>query len=214
MSVFVDKLYDFLQAKGKTVPKSDLQLVEDTANYFGLRPEFLANLINFESGFSTSIQNKTSKATGLIQFMPSTAVAMGTTVDKLKAMTFAQQMVYVKRYIYDEYKARGLVNSDGSIKKNQISQIDLFMMIFYPVAVGNSEYKFPAKVTNQNPGIITPRDYEKMALRDAPFKDLINLSIITAQFTRKNIVPIIIVSVAGVVILTTTLILISKAKTK
>ena len=55
----------------------------------------------FESGetFSPSIKNAAgSGATGLIQFMPSTAVGLDTTTAQLAQMTATEQLEYVRRY--------------------------------------------------------------------------------------------------------------------
>lgn len=187
MSEFVNKLYDFLAARRNTgykylgysvypVTKSDLQLIEDTADYFGFRPEYLANLINFESAgtFNPAITNSIG-ATGLIQFMTFTAPSLGTTTAALRKMTFAQQMVYVKKYIYNNFKAFGWIGTDGKPIKDKVSQIDLFMMIFYPAAVGKGvDYKFPAAVTKSNPNTYTPKDYFDKAVAAAPFKTLLD----------------------------------------
>lgn len=55
----------------------------------------------FETGrtFSPSVVNKAgSGATGLIQFMPQTAIDLGTTVQQLARMSAVQQMDYVEKY--------------------------------------------------------------------------------------------------------------------
>lgn len=66
----------------------------------GLDPSYVAACIAVETGrsFSASIQNPFTKATGLIQFMPSTARAMGTTIDQLASMSATSQLEYVRRY--------------------------------------------------------------------------------------------------------------------
>ena len=55
--------------------------------------------------FSPSIRNKGTKATGLIQFMPKTAIGLGTTIDELAGMTQVQQMDYVYTY-FKSYTGR------------------------------------------------------------------------------------------------------------
>ena len=71
-------------------------------------PSHLAAVIAFESSktFSPSIRNPNGGATGLIQFLPSTARALGTTVADLAAMTATAQLRYVEKY---------LQNAKGSI---------------------------------------------------------------------------------------------------
>lgn len=77
--------------------------------------------------FSPSIKNAAgSGATGLIQFMPATARGMGTTVDKLAAMTQIEQLNYVYKYFLP-YK--GKLRNLG----------DVYMAILWPLAVGKDD---------------------------------------------------------------------------
>jgi hypothetical protein len=73
--------------------------------------------------FSASIQSPHTKATGLIQFMPSTAKALGTGIDALKRMTPLAQLDYVRIY-FEPYRG----------KLRDLS--DLYMAILWPKAVG------------------------------------------------------------------------------
>jgi len=216
MSLFVDELYNWINNNrpNVSVTKSDISIIEDVANYFGLNPKWLANLINFESGFNTKAINRSSNATGLIQFMPSTARSLGTSVSELYSMSFAEQMQYVKKYIYNNYKQLKWIDNNGKPLKNKASQIDLFMMIFYPVAVGNENYPFPEKVVKANSGIATPKDYFNRAVQSAPFKKIIEISMAAQKFARKNIVPIIVISFFGMAIIGTVLYLVIKKKIK
>lgn len=120
----------------------------------GIHPSWLANVINFESGGNPQARNRLSDASGLIQFMPFTAKPYGLTVEQIRAMSGREQMKLVERYF--SRKA-------GKLK----SQEDVYMMVFYPAAIGNPDFQFPASVTKYNPGIYTPRDYVKMANRRA-----------------------------------------------
>ena len=64
-------------------------------------PNHIMACMAFESGrtFSPSIRNAAgSGAVGLIQFMPRTARALGTTTENLAAMTAEDQLEYVRRY--------------------------------------------------------------------------------------------------------------------
>lgn len=68
------------------------------AQDLGFDPNWLMDCMAFESGesFSPSVRNGAgSGATGLIQFMPSTARALGTTTDRLAAMTAEDQLNFV-----------------------------------------------------------------------------------------------------------------------
>ena len=83
-----------------------------------------------ESNISTSAQNPSTKATGLIQFMPATAEGLGTSVSELKQMTWVQQLDYVQRY-FEPYKWR------------LHSVEDLYKVVFFPAAVWKSiDWKF------------------------------------------------------------------------
>jgi hypothetical protein len=92
----------------------------------GFDPNWLMTAIAFETAhtFSPSIRNAAgSGATGLIQFMPSTAKGLGTSVEALAQMTAEDQLKFVFRY-FEVYK--------GRIK----SLDDLYLAIFYPAAIG------------------------------------------------------------------------------
>lgn len=94
-----------------------------------LKPDDLMACMAWESGrsFSASKRNLAgSGATGLIQFMPSTARALGTTTDALARMTPEDQLNYVYKYLRP-WK--------GRIK----SLSDLYMTILWPKAVGKPD---------------------------------------------------------------------------
>ena len=148
------------------ISENEAQAFADVATKNGFRPEWLANLVNFETAgtFSPSIQNPSSRATGLIQFMPATARGLGTSVEALRAMTFLQQLKYV-----DLYLQKGVKVARGRVGGKTLTQIDLFMIVFYPVSVGNPNYQFPANVVSANNGINTPMAYTERALRNRLF---------------------------------------------
>ncbi|MER9891867.1 DUF2272 domain-containing protein [Mesorhizobium sp. M0119] len=91
----------------------------------GCDPSHLSSCMAFETGetFDPRKQNPTSKATGLIQFMPQTATSLGTSIEALLAMTAVQQMHYVSKY-FSPYKNRFKTMSD------------VYMAILWPKAVG------------------------------------------------------------------------------
>jgi peptidoglycan hydrolase-like protein with peptidoglycan-binding domain len=130
-----------LEKKGDTFKN---KLVE-VANALGINPDWLATVISFETGgtFSPSIQNPYSNATGLIQFMPSTAKGLQTTIDALKSMTDVQQLDYVYKYL-SAWKGR-MHNLD-----------DVYLAIFMPTQMGKSSSSVVAsegsKVYEQNSG--------------------------------------------------------------
>lgn len=99
----------------------------NAVNYYSelldIEPEWLVGVMYFESRLNPAAVNPISGATGLIQFMPSTAKALGTSVDELKRMKAHQQMVYVYEYL-KPYKGR----------MNRL--IDVYFAVFFPAAIG------------------------------------------------------------------------------
>jgi hypothetical protein len=104
--------------EGKPVapPKN---LMEDTAfmakldemvnKYDGLTHDEVFRTIKGESGGKLSIQNKNSKATGLFQFIPDTAKALGTTVEAIKNMDAREQLELYDQYLeMNEYQGGSL----------------------------------------------------------------------------------------------------------
>lgn len=63
--------------------------------------DWLMACIAFETGerFSPSVRNPGSSATGLIQFMSTTARQLGTSTTALAGMTAVQQLAYVEAYL-------------------------------------------------------------------------------------------------------------------
>lgn len=176
----INKTYNYIQGlrtSGKTynghpvynVTKDDIKALMDIANKYGFPGEWLVNLIGFETGktYSPSITNSIG-ATGLIQFMPSTASGncLKTTTDALRKMTFKQQLVYVDKYLYCNLKPH--LKSNGKVP-DTFTQGDLFMTIFYPVAINKPNFAFPDSVQRANAGIAKPQDYVERALKVAIF---------------------------------------------
>lgn len=181
MAGFANTLYSVLQKRRNTnsrvydITPADIALIEGTARRYGFPPEWLSNLIGFETAgtFSPAIQNPISGATGLIQFMPSTARDLGVTTAQLKQMSFRQQWQYVEAYLNGKMRSvasKGLYNTSTGRVTPKFTQTDLFMLIFYPVSAGNPNYRFPDNVIRANNGISTPREYTNRALQNAIFK--------------------------------------------
>lgn len=108
----------------------------------------------WESGesFSPSVRNLAgSGATGLIQFMPATAKALGTSVDALANMTALEQLAWVEKYFQP---------FAGKLH----SLADLYMAILWPAGVGKPlDYVLWDKATRpttyrQNAGLDSNRD--------------------------------------------------------
>jgi peptidoglycan hydrolase-like protein with peptidoglycan-binding domain len=68
------------------------------ADRLGLDAGYIAAVMAHESGFNPSIINPHGGATGLIQFMPDTARAIGTSQTELRAMSAEAQLKWVERF--------------------------------------------------------------------------------------------------------------------
>jgi Putative peptidoglycan binding domain/Transglycosylase SLT domain len=114
--------------------------VHAMAGRLGVKPEWILAVMKNESGMDTSIRNKNGGATGLIQFMPATAKALGTSTDALAKMSATEQLKYVEKF-YAPFK--------GKLK----SGTDLYLATFWPAAVGKADgYKIGgAEVARVNP---------------------------------------------------------------
>lgn len=146
------------------VTKADIQKLQELCDKYGIPLEWMANLMNLESGltFNPAVKNPSSGATGLIQFMPSTARGLNTTTDALSKLSFQEQLVYVDKFLIGNLKRH--LDENGKVKPS-FTQQDLFMTIFYPVSIGKPDYIFPDNVAAQNGGIRTPKDYTKGVLK-------------------------------------------------
>ncbi len=115
----------------KVAPEFRAQ-VRDISARLGVNPDWLMACMAFETGrtFSPSIRNAVgSGAVGLIQFMPSTASVMGTSVEALAAMSATSQLVFVEKYFRPN---RGRLCSLG----------DVYMAILWPGGIGKAD-EFP-----------------------------------------------------------------------
>jgi hypothetical protein len=112
----------------------------------------------FESGesFSPSVKNAAgSGATGLIQFMPSTAKGLGTSTEALAQMSAVEQLDYVRKY-FKPYAAR--IHSLS----------DMYMAILLPKYVGQPEdsvlfsggvaYRQNAGLDSNQDGVVTKKE--------------------------------------------------------
>lgn len=145
-----------------------LQAFIECADSLGIDPDWLACVVSFETGGSFDPAQKNhwaeadakrrgvaySGAIGLIQFMPSTAKAFGTTTDALAGMSFTEQLEYVRRYL-----------------KTYASRIqsleDCYLAVFYPAAIGRDDSYvmgrrgspgFDGRVYDQNAGFDRNKD--------------------------------------------------------
>lgn len=108
-----------------TVEPSFGSAMKSLAAGLGLDADAILGVMSLESGLNPQATNPTSKATGLIQWMPATAKALGTTVDLLRGMTAVQQLEYVKRY---------LAPLRQKIREDEPG--DYYMAVFMPAYIG------------------------------------------------------------------------------
>lgn len=115
-------------AWGAKVSPEFREKVRSIAAYLGTSPSWLMACMAFETGrtFSPSKRNPRSSATGLIQFMRSTAISLGTTVEALAEMTAEEQLDDVRDYF------RPFAGRLGSLG-------DCYMAILCPPAVGKPD---------------------------------------------------------------------------
>ena len=106
--------------------KDFVQGVNDLAEMWGKPANWLIGCMYIESSLDASAVNKFTGASGLIQFMPSTALELGTTVEAIRAMSATEQLSYVESYL-EKY----------SSKWNEF--IDVYLSIFYPAAIGKGD---------------------------------------------------------------------------
>ena len=107
--------FDYNQIQGvknnRFVTPEFLNQVEGMAQRLGTRPEYILSVMSFETGgtFNPGEQNGIG-ATGLIQFLPSTARGLGTTTDRLAQMSSTEQLRFVEKY-FDQAQYKGKLST-------------------------------------------------------------------------------------------------------
>lgn len=134
-------------AWGNKVSKEFRKKVREIAARLGMDPNYLMAVMAFETGYSFDPAKENgagSGATGLIQFMPNTAVALGTTTADLAKMTAEAQLDYVEKYL-------------TPYKDKMTSIEDAYMAVFTPAAIGKGAdhvlYSKPSVAYTQNDGL-------------------------------------------------------------
>lgn len=129
-----------------------LNKVVSISNQLGINPNWLMFVMYWESGLNPAIRNKYSGATGLIQFMPATATALGISVSALVNMSNVEQLDYVYKY-YRPYA--GHMNN----------LYDVYLVTFFPAALGKADNWVlqtsslsPRIIAEQNPAIDLNKD--------------------------------------------------------
>jgi hypothetical protein len=177
-----------------------VEKVKKISANLGIDPNWLMAIMYFESArtFSPSITNSIG-ATGLIQFLPSTAISLGTSTSELRKMTAVKQLDYVEKYL-KPYK--------GKFK----SYIDVYFSVFFPLAIGKpDDWVIQAKgisasaVYNSNPAFRVVKDgkirvweVKKVMLEKLPSEWINNGSFSLAIKAYKNYIGIgLLLIVAG-----------------
>jgi peptidoglycan hydrolase-like protein with peptidoglycan-binding domain len=128
-----------------------IKAVEGVSNRIGTKPEYLMAVMSFETGgtFDPAKRNSIG-ATGLIQFLPSTAEGLGTTTAKLAKMSPTEQLKYVEKY-FDTPSRRGKL---GTLE-------GLYTAVLYGTAKPDSNttlFRQGTKAYTQNSGLDYNRD--------------------------------------------------------
>lgn len=147
--------------------KSTREEIRALCTRLGIQEEWFYKLVDLESNGNPQAINKITNATGLIQFMPTTAKALGTSTKDLYKMSVSEQLIWIEKYL-----------SKMKPDKKFNSFLDLYFAVFYPKAMGKpSDYiigsevslRYAKKVQKQNRGIdkagdndgfLTPNDVE------------------------------------------------------
>ena len=125
--------YDITALKNKWSKKKDLpnafyEKVIHISRKINCDPNDLMAVMWVESdhSFSPSAKNPHSTATGLIQFTTSTARRLGTSIEKLKAMTAVEQLDYVEKYLIANKASAGYNN------RETLDRGTLYSLVFLP----------------------------------------------------------------------------------
>ena len=86
----------------------------------------LLGVMNSESGINASAKNPNGSATGLIQFIESTARSLGTSTSQLRRMSPMKQLDYVEKFLVKNKSCAGF--SSG----HKLSAGELYALVFLP----------------------------------------------------------------------------------
>lgn len=143
-------------------------------NRLNIDPGFLAAVMFSESGFNHTAVNPKGGATGLIQFMPSTAKRLGISTEDLKSMTDVEQLAYVERFFKPW---AGRIKTAG----------DLYMATFLPVFVGKPSDHIIGQLDNNDiiAGKLTfDKVYRYNKVFDTDKDGIIRVSDVTSRANR------------------------------
>ena len=99
---------------------------------FGYNPNCLSRVIEHESGYRTTAINPYSGASGLIQFLPTTARDLGTSVQRVRRMSFHEQLILSLKYLKAVEDMHNVVIRDS---------IDMYLAVFKPASLVTRQEK-------------------------------------------------------------------------
>lgn len=146
-----------IQKTGNGYGPAFLNKVKRIANSLNCNYRDLLAIMNSESGIRADAVNRSSNATGLIQFMPRTAQALGTTVEQLRRMSPIDQLDYVEKYLRTTKRQAGFANNAP------LTGGQLYGLIFLPARAkreiftsrGEAAYNCNRCLDSNNDGKIT-----------------------------------------------------------
>lgn len=177
----VNTIYYAIVLKKFNNPTAFFNAVELMCNRLGVPTNAMLDCMYIETRgtFSPSEKNPNSSATGLIQFMESTAKWLGTTTAALAKMSNVEQLVYVEKYFKTIIKQVGKTPKDF---------FDCYCCIFQPAWVGasdsaklaNSAYAANKGIDLNKDGSITRGEFRAWAVKQLP------INITTKQVKKQS----------------------------
>jgi hypothetical protein len=174
------------------------------AQAVGADPDLLAATISLETGgtFNPAIVNRRSGATGLIQFIPSTARLLGTSTSELRSMNVCEQLDWVLKFY--QRVARSGIRIRG----------DEYVAVFAPDFLGRSGsdvvYRAGQSGYDQNRGldlngdgvgVITVGELRQNVINRVPGGERIAVTPETCrgrEFSLRALIPPLLIAGAGV----------------
>lgn len=144
-----EDLDEFLKEKrlDKYFKATERKKVKEISDNLGIDEKWLYLVIWYESRGNPQAENPYSGASGIIQFLPSTAKVLGTTVQDIRNMSIIEQLELTERYL-------------NRYKEHLNSYQNTYLAIFYPKALGKSkDYEIGrGKVAKDNPNVDINQD--------------------------------------------------------
>ena len=106
--------------------KVELRKLQQKFSWSDDQLDYLIACMAFESNLNPQAVNKTSKAVGLIQFMPTICKVYGTTSEEMLKRSFAEQIPYIEKHFKPYYKRTKTLS-------------DTYMAILMPKYIGYEE---------------------------------------------------------------------------